>query len=89
MLSAPEHCFAHFVRSEALPSGSSQILLATLAPPLRLGAATLDGPIIVFNNNIDHVDTLEIEMNVIWISSLHMLFSNWEVGNYLELNNVS
>ena len=58
------------------------------APPLCLGAATLDGPI-VFNNNIDHVDTLEIEMNVIWISSPHMLFSNWGVGGYLELNNVS
>ena len=27
---------------------------------------------IVFNNNIDHVDTLEIEMNVIWISSPHI-----------------
>ena len=43
----------------------------------------------VFNGDVDHVDTLEIEMNVIWTSSLHMLFSNWEVGNYLELNNVS
>ena len=44
---------------------------------------------IVFNNNIDHVETLEIEMNVIWISSPHMLISNWGVGNYLELSNVS